>query len=81
MILRYNFISSKEYVDATPTSVLMSTYTPPLPYHYKKVPGFSLFVEKDLANRWTDMVLFYMILERFITILGEGLGQVRLCYI
>ena len=35
-----------------------------------------LFVPKDLANRWTDMILLYrvasQVLGRFITILGEG---------
>ena len=32
-----------------------------------------LFVPKDLANRWTDMVLLYMVEpERFKKKLGEG---------
>ena len=32
-----------------------------------------VFVRKDLANRWTDRVLFYRVAShRFVTILGDG---------
>ena len=35
-----------------------------------------LFVPKDLADRWTNMILLYrvasQVLGRFMTILGEG---------
>ena len=50
-------------------------------YPYNKVKGCLTVLPKDLANRWIDMVLLYMVvLGRFIAILGEGTTTLPTAY-